>query len=104
MNYDEFLHNKQRNPPDCGFERQKEQMNAMMFEWQKDITRWALRKGRSALFEDCGNGKTIQQLEFCQAVCEHTEMPSLIVAPLTVGEQTKREAEKFWYNATLCRT
>lgn len=104
MNYDEFLHNKQRIPPACGFERQKEQMNAMMFEWQKDITRWALRKGRAALFEDCGNGKTIQQLEFCQAVCEHTEMPSLIVAPLTVGEQTKREAEKFGYNATLCRT
>ena len=103
-NYDEFLHSKQRIAPECGFEMPKERMNPMMFEWQKDITRWALRKGRAALFEDCGNGKTIQQLEFCRAVCEHTGMPSLIVAPLTVGEQTKREAEKFGYTAALCRT
>lgn len=104
MNYNEFLHSKQRIPPACGFEMPKERMNPMMFEWQKDITRWAIRKGRAALFEDCGNGKTVQQLEFCQAVCEHTGMPSLIVAPLTVGEQTKREAEKFGYTAALCRT
>ena len=104
MNYDDFLHSKQRIPPACGFEMPKERMNPMMFEWQKDITRWALRKGSAALFEDCGNGKTIQQLEFCLAVCEHTGMPSLIVAPLTVGEQTKREAEKFGYTAALCRT
>lgn len=104
MNYDDFLHRKQRIPPSCGFEMTKERMNPMMFEWQKDICRWALRKGRAALFEDCGNGKTIQQLEFLRAVCEQTGMPSLIVAPLTVGEQTKREAEKFGYTAALCRT
>ena len=104
MNYNEFLHSKVQVHPACGFEMPKEQMNPMMFEWQKDITRWALRKGRAALFEDCGNGKTIQQLEFCRAVCEHTGMMSLIVAPLTVGEQTKREAEKFGYTAALCRT
>ena len=72
MNYNEFLHSKQRIPPACGFDRPKEKMNPMMFEWQKDITRWALRKGRAALFEDCGNGKTIQQLEFCRAVSEYT--------------------------------
>ena len=104
VNYDEFLHSKQRIPPACGFDSPKEKMNPMMFEWQKDITRWALRKGRAALFEDCGNGKTIQQLEFCRAVSEYTGKPSLIVAPLTVGEQTKREADKFGYKATLCRT
>ena len=104
VNYDEFLHSKQCIPPACGFDRPKKKMNPMMFEWQKDITRWALRKGRAALFEDCGNGKTIQQLEFCRAVSEYTGKPSLIVAPLTVGEQTKREADKFGYKATLCRT
>ena len=57
VNYDEFLHSKQRIPPVCGFDRPKEKMNPMMFEWQKDITRWALRKGRAALFEDCGNAR-----------------------------------------------
>lgn len=104
MDYDGFLHSKQRIPPACGFDIPKSQMNPRMFEWQKDIARWAIRKGRAALFEDCGNGKTIQQLEFCQAVGEHTGLPTLIVAPLTVAEQTKREAEKFGYRANICRT
>lgn len=104
MNYEEFLRGKERAAGACGFEWPRERMNPRMFEWQKDIVSWALKKGRAALFEDCGNGKTIQQLEFCRAVCEHTGMPTLIVAPLTVGEQTKREAEKFGYAATLCRT
>lgn len=104
MNYEEFLRGKEREAGACGFEWPRERMNPRMFEWQKDIVFWALKKGRAALFEDCGNGKTIQQLEFCRAVCEHTGMPTLIVAPLTVGEQTKREAEKFGYAATLCRT
>lgn len=104
MNYNEFLHSKQRIPPACGFDKSKDQMNPMMFEWQKDITRWALRKGRAALFEDCGNGKTVQQLEFAHSVSDRTGMPVLIVAPLTVGEQTQREASKFGYTATLCRT
>lgn len=79
-------------------------MNGKMFEWQKDITRWALRKGRAALFEDCGNGKTVQQLEFAYSVSQHINKPVLIVAPLTVAEQTEREAVKFGYTATLCRT
>ncbi len=104
MNYEEFLRGKERAAGACGFEWPRERMNPRMFEWQKDIVFWALKNGRAALFEDCGNGKTIQQLEFCRAVCEHTGMPTLIVAPLTVGEQTKREAEKFGYAATLCRT
>ena len=79
-------------------------MNPLLFEWQKDIVYWALRKGRAALFEECGNGKTIQQMEFSRLVSEHTGMPVLIAAPLTVAEQTKREADKFGYLATLCRT
>lgn len=104
MTYSDFLLTKQRIPPACGFDKAKDDMNPLMFEWQKDITRWALRKGRAALFEDCGNGKTFQQLEFAHSVSEQTNMPVLIVAPLTVGEQTQREAVKFGYAATLCRT
>ena len=104
MDYNEFLHSKQRIPPSCGFDKPKDRMNPLMFEWQKDITRWALRKGRAALFEDCGNGKTIQQLEFAHSVSERTGLPVLIVAPLTVGEQTQRESAKFGYTANLCRT
>lgn len=104
MRYEDFLAEKQHIPPSCGFEVDKPAMNIHMFEWQKDITRWALRKGRAALFEECGNGKTIQQLEFADQVAKREGMPVLIVAPLTVGAQTLREAQKFGYSAAICRT
>lgn len=104
MRYEDFLAGKQHIPPSCGFEVDKPAMNIHMFEWQKDITRWALRKGRAALFEECGNGKTIQQLEFADQVAKREGMPVLIVAPLTVGAQTLREARKFGYSAAICRT
>ncbi len=104
MNYNEFLYTKVREAPACGFTRQKNEMNPLLFEWQKDIVYWAIKKGRAALFEECGNGKTIQQLEFSRLVSEHTGMPVLIAAPLTVAEQTKREADKFGYTATRCRS
>jgi len=104
VRYEDFLAGKQHIPPSCGFEVDKPAMNIHMFEWQKDITRWALRKGRAALFEECGNGKTIQQLEFADQVAKREGMPVLIVAPLTVGAQTLREAQKFGYSAAICRT
>lgn len=104
MRYEDFLAGKQHIPPSCGFEVDKPAMNIHMFEWQKDITRWALCKGRAALFEECGNGKTIQQLEFADQVAKREGMPVLIVAPLTVGAQTLREAQKFGYSAAICRT
>ncbi len=75
-----------------------------MFEWQKDIVVWALRKGKAALFEDCGLGKTIQQLEWCKIISEHTNKPTLIIAPLAVSKQTKREGQKFGYEVNICRT
>lgn len=104
VKYEDFLAGKQRIPPPCGFYVDKPAMNIHMFEWQKDIARWALRKGRAALFEECGNGKTIQQLEFANQVAKKEGKPVLIVAPLTVGTQTLREAQKFGYSAAICRT
>ena len=104
MNYEEFLKGKSVYVQSVGFERPKEQMNSALFEWQKDIVYWALRKGRAALFEDCGLGKTIQQLEWAKSVSDKTEKPVLIIAPLAVAEQTKREGEKFGYSVTVCRT
>ena len=91
MNYDEFLQKKAVAIPCCGFSFEKTDMNPKMFEWQKDIVVWALRKGKAALFEDCGLGKTIQQLEWCKIISEHTNKPTLIIAPLAVSKQTKRE-------------
>lgn len=104
MTYTEFLQNKQRKVVSSGFEKTRENLNQHMFDWQKDIVYWALKKGRAALFEDCGLGKTLQQLEWAQSVCNYTERPVLIVAPLAVAEQTRHEGEKFGYRVSVCRT
>jgi superfamily II DNA or RNA helicase len=66
-------------------------LNPMLFDFQSDIVRWALRRGRACIFADCGMGKTPMQLEWAR----HVPGNVLIVAPLAVASQTIREAEKF---------
>jgi len=66
-------------------------LNDGMFPFQRDITAWALRKGRAAVFADCGLGKTVMQLEWAR----HVPGKVLILAPLAVAPQTVREGEKF---------
>jgi hypothetical protein len=62
-----------------------------------------VRKGRAALFEDCGLGKTPQQLVWAENVVRKTNKPVLLVTPLAVGQQTMREAEKFGIEAQRTR-
>ena len=68
-----------------------------LFNFQRDIVNWACRRGRAALFEDCGLGKTIQQLAWANEVVEISDMSVLIVAPLGVTHQTIREGKKFGF-------
>lgn len=103
MTYEEFLEKKKVTAISSGFEKPKEKMNVNLFDWQKDIVYWALKKGRAALFEDCGLGKTIQELEWAQSVSDYTNKPVLILAPLAVSEQTRREGEKFGYIVHVAR-
>lgn len=58
-------------------------------------------KGKAALFEDCGLGKTAQQLAWADCVSRHTKKPVLILTPLSVSRQTQREAEKFGIHAVI---
>lgn len=104
MEYEEFLKSKTRTAPNCGFSVERSEINPKLFEWQKDIVIWALKKGRAGLFEDCGLGKTLQQLEWSDKIVKHCNQPVLIVAPLAVAEQTKREGLKFGYTVNICRT
>jgi hypothetical protein len=60
--YDEFIAGKRKMVGSYGFE--PFEITAPLFPWQKQIVDWAIRKGRCALFEDCGLGKTAQQLEW----------------------------------------
>ncbi len=91
--YDEFIQSKRRTTSQIGFE--PEDVNPNLFDWQRDVVLWACRRGRAALFEDCGLGKTIQQLEWARQVCRKTGGKVLIHAPVGVRSQTVREAAKF---------
>lgn len=91
--YKKFLKSKEIISKPSGFDC--DNFNENLFEWQADIVKWALKKGKAALFEDCGLGKTFCQLEWAQKVHKKTNKPVIIFAPLSVAEQTKREAVKF---------
>ena len=102
MEYNEFLKNKTFVLESHGFEVEPSEQNAHLFGFQRDICRWALAKGRAAVFTDCGSGKSIIQLEWANQVVKHTGGKVLIIAPLAVTEQTKREGEKFGIPAKVC--
>jgi DNA modification methylase len=99
MNYDEFIEQKSRKAMAYGFEPYE--ITAPLFDWQKHVASWAVRKGRAALFEECGLGKTLQQLEWASQITRYTGKPVIVLTPLSVANQTQREAVKFGYTAKV---
>jgi hypothetical protein len=98
MEYKEFLSKKIQRNVESGFDVEEKALNPVLFDFQKYCTKKALRAGRFALFEDCGLGKTLQQLEWCAKICKKEKSPVLILAPLAVTGQTICEARKFGYD------
>lgn len=96
--YAEFLNKKLRHADNSGFE--PIWMPDFLFDFQQYSVDWALRKGRAALYYDCGMGKTPMQLVWSQNVVQKTNKPVLIVAPLAVSHQFVNEANKFGIKAT----
>lgn len=66
-----------------------------LFDFQQNLVDWSVRKGKDAIFADCGLGKTPIQLTWAQNVVERMNKPVLVMTPLAVGAQTVREGEKF---------
>lgn len=95
MNYLDFLETKKKSFIESGFEINDNELNKNLFDFQKFAVKIALKKGKFALFFDCGLGKTLMQLSWSQAVFNQTNKKVLILAPLAVVEQTKDEAVKF---------
>ena len=77
-------------------------LNPKLYQFQRDIVRWALAKGRAAIFADCGLGKTPMQLEWATQVHKRMGGYVLILAPLAVSSQTVAEGIKFGVDVTLC--
>ena len=79
-------------------------INPLLYDFQKAIIKWSIRRGRAAIFADCGLGKTPMQLNWADDVVKKTNNPVLILAPLAVSKQTKREGEKFGYSVNICES
>lgn len=101
--YRAFLGSKAVAAPPVGFAVAPAALNPALFHFQRDIVAWALERGRAALFEERGLGKTAQQLAWAAEICRHTGRDVLIFAPLVVAAQTAGEGEKFGIPVTVCR-
>jgi hypothetical protein len=99
--YADFLDSKAQRGADSGFAPVF--MPDFLFDFQRSLVEWAVRKGRAAIFADCGLGKTPMGLTWAQNVALHTRKPVLYLTPLAVASQTEREAEKFGIEAVHVR-
>lgn len=99
--YEAFLRAKSHSYSEFGF--RPSFLPVWLFDFQMHLVEWALRKGRAAIFADCGLGKTPMQLVWADHVTRKTNGRVLILTPLAVGPQTVREAEKFGIEARHSR-
>lgn len=100
MKYEEFLNSKRFSLENIGGDFSPDEIHPLLFPFQRDIVRWAAKKGRCAVFLDTGLGKTFIQLEWARLMGEKT----LIIAPLSVAKQTIREARKIDIQVKYCRS
>ncbi len=93
MTYQEFIESKKHISQDFGIN--PNYFPNAMFDYQKHVAEYAIKKGRCAVFLDTGLGKTIIELTIASNYIKHTNKPVLIITPLAVAFQFIKEAEKF---------
>lgn len=94
MSYAAFLRAKAVMDPATGIQKPPA-LSPHLFGYQADIVRWALRRGRAAIFAGTGLGKTLMEIEWAHKVAAHTRKPVLIFTPLAVAPQFAAEGERF---------
>ena len=98
--YKQFLESKTIKATSAGVDVEPTKLNKNLFAFQRDLVRWALKKGRAAIFADTGLGKTLVQL----AWAEHAAETVLILAPLAVARQTVEEGKRFGISVGYARS
>lgn len=91
--YNKFIANKSFRTVNSGFT--PDDLPYPLFDFQEPIVRWALKRGKAAIFADTGLGKTIMQLAWADQVTKATKCPVIVLAPLAVSNQTIEEGEKY---------
>ena len=103
MSYADFLESKRALAPSSGFDP-GDSVSSVLFPFQRDIVRWAVSGGRRAIFAAFGLGKSLMQLEICRLVMEREGGRALIVCPLGVRQEFKRDAELLGLSPVFIRT
>jgi len=99
MDYETFVRDKLQFIPPSGMENPPA-LHPSLYPHQRDLTRWALQRGRAALFADTGLGKTAMQLEWAR----HVPVKRVIIlAPLAVAAQTVAEGKRLGIEVRECR-
>ena len=101
--YEAFIKNKRATLPPSGFYVDRESLHPSLFEFQRDLVHWALRRGKAAIFAGTGLGKTRMQIEWAMNIHKKTGGDVLILAPLAVAAQTIREGKEMGYEITMAR-
>jgi hypothetical protein len=99
MKYQDFIKTKKTTIENCGFNPGK--FHDLLFQFQKDISSWSIKKGKSAIWAGCGLGKTFMQISWAKQVADYTKRPVLILAPLAVSTQTIKEGKKINIDISL---
>lgn len=102
--YESFIQSKRATMPPVGLHVDRDALHPSLFDFQRDIVRWALRRGRAAIFAGTGLGKTRMQTEWAMHIHRLTGGDVLMLAPLAVAAQTVREAAELGYEITICRS
>lgn len=102
--YSDFLRRKVRVAAKIGFAVQVEDVNPILLPHQRDAVRWACAGGRRALFEAFGLGKSVQQIEILRICRRHAGGPVLIVLPLGVRQEFRRDADMLGVATRFIRT
>jgi len=100
--YEQFIEGKRATATVAGIDDPGD-LHPSLFPFQRDIVRWALRRGKAAIWADCGLGKTWMALEWAAKVHEHTGGRILILTPLAVAAQFVSEGKQMGISVTLCR-
>lgn len=100
--YEEFVSRKLVRVPDTGM-ASIPALHSSLFPHQRDLTTWALRRGRCAVFADTGLGKSAIEIEYARHVSAYTNRPVLILTPLAVAQQMVQEGRRLGVDVKVCR-
>ncbi|MEN6621536.1 MAG: DEAD/DEAH box helicase [Smithella sp.] len=103
MSYSDFIESKRIAIKPVGIDVDSSSLNTNLFPFQRDIVKWALKRGKSAVFAGTGLGKTLMQLEWANQIVKNTDGKVLIVTPLAVSSQTVNEGNKFGIESVYAR-